>query len=53
MTYEVEAIIHLETGFPMLRTSSFTPSSNDGLFEKSLDLIEEHRENVMVQLAYY
>ena len=35
------------------RTSSFTPSSNDGLLEKSLDLFEERRENAMVQLAYY
>ena len=53
MTYEAEAVIHLETGFPMLRTSSFTLSNNDGLLEKSLDLIEERRENAMVQLAYY
>ena len=53
MTYWVEAVIPLETGFPTLRTSSFTPSNNDGLLEKSLDLIEERWENVMVQLAYY
>ena len=53
MTYGVEAIIPLETRFPTLRTSFFTPSSNDGLLEKSLDLIEERRENAIVQLAYY
>ena len=53
MTYGAEAVIPLETGFPTLRTSSFTPGNNDGLLEKSLDLIEEQRENVMVQLAYY
>ena len=53
MTYGAEAVILLETGFPTLRMSSFTPSSNNGLLEKSLDLIEERRENVMVQLAYY
>ena len=53
MTYGVEAIIPLETGFPMLRTSSFTSSNNDRLLEKSLDLIEEQRENAMIQLAYY
>ena len=53
MTYGAEAIILLETGFPTLRTSSFDPSSNNGLLEKSLDLIEERRENAMVQLAYY
>ena len=53
MTYGGEAVIPLETGFPMLRTSSFTLSNNDELLGKSLDLIEEQRENVMVQLANY
>ena len=53
MTYGAEAIITLETGFPMLRTSSFNPSDNNGLLEKSLDFIEERRESAMVQLAYY
>ena len=48
MTYGVEAVIPLETKFPTLRTSSFTPSNNDRLLEKSLDLIEERRENAMV-----
>ena len=52
MTYEAEAIIPLKTGFPTLRTSSFTPSSNDGLLEKSLDLIEERRENVEIGRAH-
>ena len=41
MTYGAKTVIPLEIGFPTLRTSSFTPSSNDGLLEKSLDLIEE------------
>ena len=40
MIYGAEAIIPLETGFPTLRTSPFTPSCNDGLLEKSLNLIE-------------
>ena len=53
MTYEAEVVIPLETGFPMLRTSSFDPSNNNELLEKCLDLIEERRENAMVQLAYY
>ena len=53
MTYGAEAAIPLKTGFPTLKTSSFTSGSNDRLLEKSLDLIEERRENVMVQLAYY
>ena len=53
MTYGAEAVIPLETGFPTLRTSSFNPSNNNGLLEKSLDLIKEMRENAMVQLTYY
>ena len=53
MTHEAEAVIPLETGFSTLRTSSFTPSNNDELLGKSLNLIDERRENVMVQLAYY
>ena len=53
MTYGAEFVIPVEIGFPTLRTSSFTPSNNDGWLEKSLDSIEEQRENAMVQLAYY
>ena len=53
MTYGAKAVIPLETRFPTLRTSSFTPSNNDELLGKSIDLIEERRENAMVQLAYY
>ena len=45
MTYGAKAIIPLETRFPTIRTSSFAPSSNDGLLEKSLDLIGKRREN--------
>ena len=41
MTYGAETVILLEANFPMLRMSSFTPSSNDGLLGKSLDLINE------------
>ena len=53
MTYGAEAVIPLETGFPTLRTSTFTSDGNDELLEKGLDLIEEQRKNVMIQLAYY
>ena len=53
MMYGIEFVIPLETRFPTLRMSSFTPNNNDELLEKSLDLIEERRENAMVQLAYY
>ena len=53
ITYGVEAVIQLENGFPTMRTSTFTLDGNDELLKKSLDLVEERRENAMVQLAYY
>ena len=53
MTYGAEAIIPIETGFPTLRISTFTPSDNDELLGKSLDLIKDKREKAMIQLAYY
>ena len=53
MSYEVEVIIPIETGFPTLRTQMFNPNDNDKLLERSLDLIKERRQNAMVQLAYY
>ena len=53
MTYGAKAIIPIETSFPMLRTSTFTPSNNDELLGKSLDLVEEKKEMAMIQLAYY
>jgi len=53
MTYGFEVVIPLKSGFPTLRTSLFTPNSNDQLLEKSLDLVDERREATMVQLAYY
>ena len=53
MTYGAKVVIPLETGFPTSRTSSFNPRDNDEQLAKSLDLIEEKREDTMVQLAYY
>ena len=53
MTYGAEAVIPLETGFPTLRNTLFSPRSNNKLLEKSLDFVEEKRENAKVQLAYY
>ena len=35
-----------------MRSSAFTSDGNNEL-KKNLDLIEEHCENAMVQLAYY
>ena len=53
MTYGAEVVIPLENGFPTLRTSTFTSDGNDELLKKILHLVEERRENAMVQLAYY
>ena len=41
MTYGAETVIPLEAGFPMLKTSTFSPSNNDELLGKTLDLIKE------------
>ena len=53
MTYGAETVISLKNGFLTSRTSSFNPSINDEQLKKNLDLIEEKRENAIVQLAYY
>ena len=53
MTYGAETVIPLESGFPTTRISSFNPKDNDEQLARNLDLIEEKRENAMVQLAYY
>ena len=53
MTYGAKTVIPLEINFPTQRTTAFCPNANNGLLEKSLDLIEERRESAMVQLAYY
>ena len=53
MTYGAEAVIPLESGFPTTRTSLFSPKDNDEQLARNLDLIEEKRENAMVQLAHY
>ena len=53
MTYGAEAVLPLETSFPTLKTGTFTPSNNNELLGRSLDLIEEKREKAMIQLAYY
>ena len=53
MTYGVEAAVPLENVFLTMRTSTFTSDGNDELLRKNLDMVEERRENAMVQLAYY
>ena len=49
MTYGAEAVIPLESGFLTTRTSSFSPKDNDEQLARNLNLIEEKRENTMVQ----
>ena len=44
MTYGTKVVIPIETGFPTLKTSSFTPSNNDRLLGKSLDLIKDEEK---------
>ena len=53
MSYGAEVVIPIETGFPTLRTQTFNPNDNNRLLERSLDLLEERKENAMIQLAYY
>ena len=53
MTYRAKAVIPLKSGFPTTRTNSFSPKDNDEQLGRNLDLIEEKRENAMVQLAHY
>ena len=53
MTYGAETVIPLESGFPTTKTSSFNPKDNDENLARGLDLIDEERENAMVQLAHY
>ena len=53
MSYGAEVVIPIETGFPTLRTQTFNPNDNNRLLERSLDLLEERKENAMIQLVYY
>ena len=53
MIYEAEAVLPLETSFPTLKTGTFTPSNNNELLKRNLDLIDKRREKAMIQLAYY
>ena len=48
MTYGAEAVILLENGFPIMRSSASTSDGNNELLKKNLDLIEERRENARV-----
>ena len=53
MTYGVEAVIPLESGFPTLRTNHFDVEENNCLLLDSLDVVEERREVTTVKMSYY
>ena len=53
MTYGVEAVIPLESGFPTLRIDKFNVEKNNCLLLDSLDMVEERREVATVKMTYY
>ena len=53
MTYGVEAVIPLESGFLTSRTDQFNVKENNSLLLDSLVVVEERREVVTVKMAYY
>ena len=53
MTYRLEAVIPLESGFPTLRTNQFNVEENNHLLLDSLDVAEEKREVATVKMTYY
>lgn len=46
-------MIPAEVNLCSTRVKEFTPAQNDGLMVESLDLLEEYREAVTIQLAEY
>ena len=53
MTYGVEVVIPLESGFPTLRTNQLNAEENNCLLLDSLDVAEEMREVTVVKMAQY
>lgn len=53
VTYDVEAIILVETGLPTARTNMFKVGENDQLLCRHLDLVEESRDVALIRLANY
>ena len=53
MTYGIEAVIPLESGFPTLRTDQLNTKENNCLLLDSLDVAEEMREVTVVKMAHY
>ncbi|XP_075649631.1 uncharacterized protein LOC142620086 [Castanea sativa] len=53
MTYGMEAIIPLESGFPTLKTDHYDEASNHDLMNDCLNTIEESREIANVKMGNY
>ena len=53
MTYGVEAVIPLESGFLTLRTDQFGVEENNHLLSDSLDVAKEMREVAAVKMTHY
>ena len=53
MIYKTEAMLLVEIGLPSMKTTSFTPNKNELLMAEQLDLAEENKEMMSVQLTEY
>ncbi|GJR31834.1 hypothetical protein Tco_1108066 [Tanacetum coccineum] len=51
LTYDMKAVIPAEIGMPTLRTEEVDLTMNDEALEINLDLIEEKREQAVIQEA--
>lgn len=53
MTYEPEGVIPIEIGLPTSQTNQFDTKENDRVLTEHLDVVEENREIVSMELASY
>ena len=53
ITYGVEVVIPIKSGFPNLRTDQFNVEENNRLLLTSLELVEKGREVVVVKMTHY
>ncbi|XP_075666144.1 uncharacterized protein LOC142635980 [Castanea sativa] len=53
MTYGMEAVIPLESGFPTLKSDQYNDISNHDMLHDSLNTIEERREVASVKMGSY
>ncbi|XP_075633773.1 uncharacterized protein LOC142606279 [Castanea sativa] len=53
MTYKMEAVIPLESGFPTLKSEQYSVEGNHRMFLDNLNTVEEKREVASVKMANY